>query len=83
MDKPLWREMTSRWLTEGEFAWRMTKFIHSYDNAGSLNVVVESMDEPIRLPTALAAEMFWSTDDSWSDLLSRVLRRAWLNAEGR
>lgn len=83
MDKSLWREMTSRWLTEGASAWRMTKLIHSYDNAGSLNVVVESMDEPIRLPTALAAEMFWSTDDSWNDLLSRVLKRAWLNAEGR
>ena len=74
---PLWTKMTREWLSEGDRALRLTRMIQRDPNAGSLNVVV-NLNEPVRLPTALCAELFWSSDEEWKTVLRRVLNRAWL-----
>lgn len=80
--RELWRNMTREWLLQGERASRLAKMIQSHPGRGSLNVVV-NFNEPVHLPTALAAELFWNADDDWPTLFARVLNRSWLNTEGR
>ena len=79
--EPLWQRFEGEWLMHGERAYALTRLIQSRDgNKGSLNVV-GNLNEPIHISTALCAELFWSADEPYETILSRVLSRAWLNRE--
>ena len=79
--EPLWQRFEGEWLMHGERAHALTRLIQSRDgNKGSLNVV-GNLNEPIHISTALCAELFWSADEPYETILSRVLSRAWLNRE--
>ena len=76
--EPLWQRFEREWLMSGERAHALTRLIQSCaKNKGSLNVV-GNLNEPIHISTALCAELFWSADEPYETILSRVLSRAWL-----
>ena len=72
---PMWRYFTSDWITYGKYAYDFTKNIHEsgYDNI-NLNVAAQ-LAGGIWFPFALLTEILWNTDESYEEILSKVLKR--------
>ncbi len=72
---PMWRYFTSDWITYGKYAYDFTKNIHKsgFDNI-NLNVAAQ-LSGGIWFPFALLSEILWSTDESYEEILSKVLKR--------
>lgn len=71
----VWRHYAVQWRERGEFAYRLAKLIHEKGRGQVTMNMVGNLVGPIHFPTALCAELFWSTDESYSAILSRIARR--------
>ena len=71
----IWRDVTPIWLNHGEKVYSIIKRIHERPGKKvSLNVV-GNLIGPIRFPLALVAELFWSTDEDYNQIVIRVCKR--------
>lgn len=71
----IWRDVTPIWLNHGEKVYKIIKRIHERPGKKvSLNVV-GNLIGPIRFPLALVAELFWSTDEDYNQIVTRVCKR--------
>jgi len=72
---PMWRYFTSDWITYGKYAYDFTKNIHlsGFDNI-NLNVAAQ-LSGGIWFPFALLSEILWNTDQSYEEILAKVLKR--------
>ena len=74
----IWRRYTHDWLLNGEVAYDIVRLAQSRSARPVTLNVVGNLVGPIRFPTALVSELFWSADEPYRDILARVLRRAYL-----
>lgn len=76
---PLWRFYDALWLEKGLTAWELAKMIH---DEGGLRVemnLAAQLNGPVRLPTALTAELFWSTAVPYSEILRKIILRSYVS----
>lgn len=75
---PMWLEYQALWLKHGEIAYNLAKLIHEAGTPETELNIASQLNGPIRFPTALAAELFWSTREPYADILQRVLHRPYM-----
>ena len=76
---PSWRFYDALWLEKGLTAWELAKMIH---DEGGLRVemnLAAQLNGPVRLPTALTAELFWSTAVPYSEILRKIILRSYVS----
>ena len=74
MLKPAWRNYQAGWLENGKYAYDMAKHIHETGKPVTLGMAAQFAGG-IWLPEALCAEIFWSCDRPYEEILGKVLRR--------
>lgn len=74
MLKPVWRNYQAGWLENGKYAYDMAKRIHETGKPVTLGMAAQFAGG-IWLPEALCAEIFWSCDRPYEEILGKVLRR--------
>lgn len=74
----IWRRYTHDWLLHGKVAYGLAKRIHAEKGRPVTLNVVGNLVGPIRFPTALVSELFWSTEEPYETILARVLKRAYI-----
>lgn len=73
--RPMWRPFTADWLIYGEYAYNFTKKLHELGSENiNLNIAAQ-LAGGIWFPFSLLSEILWNTDDTYDEILSRVLRR--------
>jgi hypothetical protein len=70
----LWKNYTANWITKAPIAYREAKRAHAAGPHVELNSAVQ-FNGPIRFPTALMAELFFSTEEPLEKIMKRVLSR--------
>ncbi len=72
---PTWRKFTADWLVYGKYVYDFTKKLHETDCKNvNLNIAAQLADG-VWFPFALLAEILWSTDDSYDEILNRMTKR--------
>ena len=70
-----WREYSSEWIRNGEYAAKMLKVINE-NKKGEVDICTAgTFDGGIYLPFALCAQMFRKLEGDWGDILKKVSRR--------
>lgn len=69
-----WRGYTLMWLSKGEKAYAVTRGFQSRNPTPAL-CLAGNFNGPIYFATALAAELFWSADEPYAEIIARVLAR--------
>lgn len=70
----LWKNYTANWIEKAPIAYREAKRVHAVGPHVELNTAVQ-FNGPIRFPTALMAELFFSTEEPLEVIIRRVLSR--------
>ena len=70
----LWREFEKRWIAGFDVAYEEAKRTHAIGPRVEMNLAAQ-LNGPIRLPTAIAAELFWDASEPKEKILDRVLSR--------
>ena len=76
---PMWRAYDALWLRKGRRAYELAQLIHSEGGAQIEMNIAAQLNGPVRLPSALTAELFWSTAASYEDILGKVVRRSYVS----
>ena len=69
-----WRNFTVDWVKGGRRACDLVRLVQAKGPDRELNMAVQ-MNGPVRYPTALVAELFWSADEDFDTINARVLER--------
>ena len=72
---PMWRVYDALWLEKGRRAHELAELIHAEGGAQIEMNMAAQLNGPVRLPTALTAELFWSTAASYDEILRKVVQR--------
>lgn len=75
MLEQIWRHYTAQWRERGEYAYELAKFIHREGKGKVTMNLVGNLVGDIHFPTALCSEIFWSTDESYQTILTRIAKR--------
>lgn len=72
----LWRPYLADWQARGKVAYDVVRRVQAArpDRPAALNMAV-NLNGKIRFPAALVAELFWSADEPYDQIVNRVLRR--------
>ena len=70
----LWKNYTANWIEKAPVAYREAKRVHAVGPHVEMNSAVQ-FNGPIRFPTALMAELFFSTEEPLEAIMRRVLSR--------
>ena len=70
-----WRTFSSDWIKNGEYVHRMFKFIKENELFDTTMCVAGTLDGAMYLPYAMYAEMFYGINESYDEILQRVIRR--------
>ena len=76
----IWRRYCHDWLMDGRLAYDIVRLAQSRKGVPVTLNLVGNFVGPIHFPTALVAELFWSADEPYEAILSRVLKRAYIRA---
>ncbi len=71
-----WREYSADWMRNGDRAAEMLRFIKEHKRGDVGMCLAGTFDGGIYLPEAICAQMFRECDGDYSELLSKVARRA-------
>ncbi len=78
--KPMWKQFEGEWLRYGRYAHRLIKEVVARSN-GKINLCMAGVfDGGIWLPEALCAEMMWSTQEEFSAVVEKVVKRGAVNS---
>ena len=73
-----WRACSSAWITNGEYAEKMLRFINE-NKLGEVNMcIAATLDGGIYLPFAICSQLFRTTGEDYGKTLARVLRREYV-----
>ena len=75
MLEQLWRHYTADWLLRGAYAYEIVRLAHAEKDVPVTMNLVGNLVGDIHFPTALCAELFWSTAEPYETIRDRVLRR--------
>ena len=70
----MWKNYTTQWITNFPLAYAAARQAHQRGEDFELCVAAQ-LNGPLRLPTMLTAELFWSSSDPAEKILARVLDR--------
>ena len=76
---PMWRAYDALWLEKGRRAYELAELIHSEGGAQIEMNLAAQLNGPVRLPSALTAELFWSTAPSYDEILRKVVQRSYVS----
>ena len=74
--KGAWREYSSEWIKNGEWAQKMLKFISENKKADVNMCIAGTFDGGIYLPEALCAQMYRSCAEDYASILAKVMKRS-------
>ena len=74
MLRPIWRNFQSGWIENGHYAYDMARHIYESGKPVTLGMAGQFAGG-IWLPEALCAEVFWSCDRPYEEIVGKVLRR--------
>lgn len=72
---PMWRTFSEDWIRFGRFAYDFTKKLNEKGYAKLNMNVLAQLAGGIWFPFALLSEILWSTDDSYDEILQRVMKK--------
>ena len=75
--EPAWHHLKALWAQYGEAAYRLAPMAHAAPNCEILNLT-GNLNGKIQWPTALAAQLLWSTAEPYGEILARVFRLPYL-----
>lgn len=70
---PLWKEFQINWLTNGEYAYKMTNIIK--EKSGASIGVAGQLTGGMWFPPALISQILWECDKPYKEILNKVLNR--------
>lgn len=73
--KPIWRQLQSGWLQNGEYAYRITKQIFEHGNNCATVGMAGQFAGGIWFPEALCAQIFWECDKPYAEIFDKVSKR--------
>ena len=76
--EPGWLHLKSLWMQYGEHAYKLASMAHSHPNCSILNIT-GNLTGKIEWPTALCAQMLWSTREPYQDMLNRIVKMPYIN----
>ncbi len=77
--KPMWKQFEGEWLKYGVYAHKLIKEVVA-QSKGKINLCMAGVfDGGIWLPEALCAEMMWSTQEDFSTIVEKVVKRSAVN----
>lgn len=73
-----WRFFTAEWMEDGKYVHALTQHIKEKTD-GNVNMCMAGMfSGGIWFPTALCAQLYWNSSESYEDIRKKVLRRQWV-----
>lgn len=76
---PMWRNYDALWLRKGPAAYDLAKMIHAEGGEYIEMNLAAQLNGPVRLPTALTAELFWNTSAPYDEILRKVILRNYVS----
>ncbi len=74
----MWRRYEALWAEHGTLAWELARLVQREGGAAvELNLAAQ-LNGPVHWPTALTAELFWNSEQAYSEIRARILRRNWI-----
>ncbi len=75
MLKPIWKQIQSSWLQNGEYVHKMTRYIAQSGDDGVTVGMAGQFAGGIWLPEALCAQILWECDAQYTEIFDKVIKR--------
>lgn len=73
-----WRFFSAEWMEDGKYVHELTRHIRE-KTGGNANMCMAGMfSGGIWFPTALCAQLYWSSAETYEDIRKKVLKRQWV-----